>query len=128
MKKEKKPHHKPSANTRAQVKKAASLGGTQEVICAMLGITKPTLRKHYREELDLGAAEANMAVAQSLFKMATDKNKPNITAAIFWMKTRAGWTEAQPTTSSKKEQAYDDAKEAQKKFAPIGAPRLAAVK
>jgi hypothetical protein len=43
-------------------------------------------------------------VAHSLFKQATDQTKPNVSAAIFWLKCRAGWRE-DPDQPGKKEQA-----------------------
>jgi hypothetical protein len=35
--------------------------------------------------------------------MATDKDKPNVSAAIFWLKTRARWSEAKEEELGKKE-------------------------
>jgi hypothetical protein len=49
-----------------------------------------TLRKHYREELDLGESKANAQVAGFLFSAAKNGN---VTAQIFWLKTRARWPE-----------------------------------
>ena len=49
-----------------------------------------TLKKHYPEELELGLARANAVIGGTLFAEA---KKGNITAAIFWMKTRGGWRE-----------------------------------
>ena len=66
-------------------------GSTQEQICAIIGISHPTLEKHYRHELDTALSVANTTVARSLFEMAT-KDKV-VAAAIFWMKTRARWRE-----------------------------------
>lgn len=82
--------HKPTPATRKTAKSLSGLGVPQSDICVILGITKPTLHKHYREELDVGLAEANAKVAQSLFKQATTGNTA---AAIFWMKARANWSE-----------------------------------
>jgi hypothetical protein len=53
-----------------------------------------TLNRHYRDELDVGLAEANTAVAGNLFCIATGDGPGAVTAAIFWLKTRAGWREA----------------------------------
>lgn len=44
-------------------------------------------------ELEAGHVRANAQVAQSLFNQATNEVKPNVTAAIFWLKCRAGWRE-----------------------------------
>ncbi len=54
-----------------------------------------SLRKHYRVELDTGHIEANAKVAKSLFRLATHSTNPNITAIIFWLRTRAGWKDTQ---------------------------------
>jgi len=60
------------------------------LIAQIIGIGAKTLRKHYRAELDLSTAKANATVGGALF----NKAKGGDTAAmIFWMKTRAGWTE-----------------------------------
>jgi hypothetical protein len=47
----------------------------------------------YRKELDGAAIEANAKVAESLFRRATGEGREAVTAAIFWLKTRAGWKE-----------------------------------
>lgn len=85
--------HNPTNETRSQVKAMAAFGIRQEDIAAYLGITDKTLRVHYREELDKGAIEATVKVAESLFRQATKEG--NTAAAIFWMKSRAGWSEKQ---------------------------------
>lgn len=52
-----------------------------------------TLRKAFRRELDDGKRTANSLVARSLFKKATGDGAQSVTAAIFWLKTQAGWKE-----------------------------------
>jgi len=52
-----------------------------------------TLRLVFRAELDDGGLVANSLVAQTLFKKATGNGHQSVTAAIFWLKTRAGWKE-----------------------------------
>ena len=54
----------------------------------VVGINPKTLRKYYREELDLGETKANAQVAGFLFNAAKNGN---LTAQIFWLKTRARW-------------------------------------
>ncbi|TFG86690.1 MAG: hypothetical protein E4H17_03980 [Gemmatimonadales bacterium] len=56
-------------------------------------ITEMTLRKHFRVELDRGAPMANTRVVGSLFKNATTNE--NVTAQIFWLKTRLSKVYAQ---------------------------------
>jgi hypothetical protein len=53
-------------------------------------INTETLMKHFRDELDVGATKANAKVAESLYTQAIDGN---MTAAIWWTKTRMGWKE-----------------------------------
>lgn len=83
--------HVPSSDTRAQVAALVGFGITETEISTFLNIAPPTLRLHYRTELDSGTISANMRVAKSLFDNAVKNN--NVAAQIFWMKTRAGWRE-----------------------------------
>lgn len=84
------PPHEPTQDKRELVKLHATIGTRQDVIADILGIDDKTLRKHYREELDQSAAQANAVIGGALF----NKAKAGDTAAqIFWMKTRAGWKE-----------------------------------
>lgn len=82
--------HEPTAETRSNVKALASVGTTQEHIAIYLDIDVKTLRKHYRRELDTSLIIANSNVAKSLYKNANDGN---VTAQIFWLKTKGGWSE-----------------------------------
>lgn len=84
------PKLQPTEENRKMVRMMAACGIDQEQIAARIGIrSTKTLRKHYRDDLDRGAVDANTMVGQSLFKMATSGDHP--VAAIFWLKSRAGW-------------------------------------
>ncbi len=87
--------HKPNEKDRAMVEKMASFGIPQEDIAQVLGIESKTLRKHYRHELDTAKTLKTLKVAQSLFDQATGAGPGAVTAAIFWLKTQAGWREKQ---------------------------------
>lgn len=76
---------------KAQVSALVGFGIPETDIATFLGISPPTLRLHYRTELDSGTIAANARVAKSLFDNAIKHN--NVAAQIFWMKTRAGWRE-----------------------------------
>ena len=54
-------------------------------------IDKETLNKTFKEEREEGTHTANAIVVQSLFKKATGSGPQSVTAAIFWLKCRAGW-------------------------------------
>src|SRR6186997_2022374 len=82
--------HKPDPGQRKQVEAMAAYGIPEIDIAAVLGVDPKTLRKHYREELDLGETKANAQVAGFLFNSA---RSGNVTAQIFWLKPRARWRE-----------------------------------
>ena len=86
------PKMNPTDEQRRLVKSLAAVGTPQAGIGSMVGIrSEKTLRKHFREELDRGSAEANANVGRTLYQMATSGQHP--AATIFWLKCRAGWNE-----------------------------------
>ena len=87
------PSHKPDPALRRQVEAMAGYGVAESDIGRVIGIDAKTLRKHYRDELDLGHVKANAKVAENLFRKATGEGRESVTAAIFWLKTRARWKE-----------------------------------
>jgi hypothetical protein len=87
------PSHKPDASLRRQVEAMAAYGVPEADIARVVGIDAKKLRKHYREELDTGQIKANSKVAESLYRKATTDGPQSVTAAIFWLKTRARWKE-----------------------------------
>jgi hypothetical protein len=82
--------HTPTDEQRKTVKAMVGYGIVQDDIATVIGIDPKTLRLHYATEIAKGAIEANAQVAQSLFKAAKGGN---MTAAIWWTKTRMGWKE-----------------------------------
>lgn len=90
-------NHEPSDTSRAMVKALSAYGVPHEDIACRLEISHDTLERHYRRELDLGRIEANAKVAGKLYQLATqeDVTKASITAMIFWLKTRARWSETE---------------------------------
>ena len=86
--------HKPDPFHRRQVEAMAGYGVPESDIARVLAIDPKTLRKHYREELDVGAIKANSRIAESLYRKALGDGAQSVTAAIFWLKTRARWTES----------------------------------
>jgi len=82
--------HKPDPASRRQVEAMAAYGIPEIDIARVVGVDPKTLRKHYRDELDMGETKANAQVAGFLFNSA---RSGNVTAQIFWLKTRARWKE-----------------------------------
>ena len=85
--------HRPDEAGRRQVEALAGYGIPEAEIAGVIGVDAKTLRKHYRHELDHGHTKANARVAENLYRKATGEGREAVTAAIFWLKTRAGWKE-----------------------------------
>ncbi len=75
---------------RERVRYLAGVGLPQDDIAKIIGCAPKTLRKRCRDDLDRGVAEANATVSGYLFASA---KAGNVTAQIFWLKTRAHWRE-----------------------------------
>lgn len=84
--------HEPTKAQRDTVTLHAMVGTPQEDIARVLGISDRTLRKYYRDELDLALAKANATIGGSLFNKA---KSGDTSAQMFWLKTRAGFRERQ---------------------------------
>jgi hypothetical protein len=79
-----------SGAIREKVRHLAGLGVPQDDTARIIQCSPKTLRKRCRDDLDRGVAEANAIVSGSLFAAAQGGN---ITAQIFWLKSRARWRE-----------------------------------
>lgn len=96
------PKYEPTDEQRKTVRTLVGYGLRHEQICEVvinprtqLPITEKTLRHHFKKEIREGGITANSLVAQSLFAKATGNGPSAVTAAIFWLKCRAGWKEVQ---------------------------------
>jgi len=75
----------------------ARMGLSEEQIATSLGISASTITRRKRDDeqfdraLKAGKQEGITAVTNQLFNSATDPDKPNTSAAIFFLKNRAGW-------------------------------------
>lgn len=92
----------PTKEQRSMVQAMTGYGVPQEDICLVIlnpttgkPIDSKTLRRCFRTELDTGTVIANSKVAESLYNKALGVGQGAVTAAIFWLKTRAGWKEVQ---------------------------------
>ena len=85
------PTFKPTGKLREQVITLSSNGLPHIQIAPLIGCSSPkTLRKHFREELNIGKIQANAKVAGALYQSAL---KGNVKAQTFWLKTVGGWQE-----------------------------------
>jgi hypothetical protein len=71
----------------------AGYGLSAKDIAIVLDLDPWIIERDYRKELKAGAIKANAKVAESLFRRATGEGREGVVAAIFWLKTRAGWRE-----------------------------------
>jgi hypothetical protein len=79
--------HQPTAETRQQVYSLTAQGARQCDVALLLDISEKTLRLHYREELDNGAADMIAAVVKKLLEMIAAGNR---SAAFFHQKCWGG--------------------------------------
>jgi hypothetical protein len=82
------------------VESMAGYGIPQEDIARVVGISPPTLRKYYPSELATGATKTNQKVAERLFQHCMGTGQGSVTACIFWLKTRARWSERMEITGA----------------------------
>jgi hypothetical protein len=83
--------HEPTQLTRDMVSNLCMVGIQQEIIAKVLRVSRPTLMKHYRVELDASKLVMLAEVCGALYKNAVVNE--NVAAQIFIMKTQGGWRE-----------------------------------
>ncbi len=76
----------------ARIERMAAYGINHDQIAAIVGISDETMRKYYREELDLGKAKTVARVADSLVEVAMSGD---VQAQKFFLSARGGWAEKQ---------------------------------
>jgi len=84
------PEFKPTDEQREQVIAMSSNGVPHRQQAPLIGCAPKTLRKHFRNELNLGKIQANAKVAGALYQLALEGN---VKAQSFWLKTVGGWQE-----------------------------------
>ena len=73
-----------------QVSALAAACFDDEIIARHVGISLPTLRKHYKDEIENTLAKANAMVAASLLK---NIKNGSLGAALFLLQHHSGWDE-----------------------------------
>src|SRR5262245_8531821 len=77
----------------SRVETMAGYGLSAPDIANVLYIEIEELKTSYAKQLSGGQIKANARVAESLFRKAIGEGRESVTAAIFWLKTRARWKE-----------------------------------
>lgn len=90
---------KPSSEDLKMVELMCIAGVTHQQISEVMKVDFKTLKKNCSEILAIAKPKANSKIAGALFNNAM---KGNVTAQIFWLKTRAGWKEEYQPVSLEK--------------------------
>jgi hypothetical protein len=77
----------------AKVEALAGYGLSVTQIAKVLRVDADLLTEACAYELETGLLKANAKVAENLYRKATGDGRESVTAAIFWLKTRAAWKE-----------------------------------
>ena len=84
----------PTDAQRSLVESASAFGITQAEIATQLKTSEPTLRKHFRDELDGGAFKANMKVGGNIYGLTQSADEQvRLRACQWWTSRRMGWKE-----------------------------------
>jgi len=88
------PRHLILATTQLEVYELSRVGTRHEDIALLLNMSEDTLAKYYRKELLKGRIESNAIIAGTLYEKA---RQGDTQAMLFWLKTRAQWSEKNTT-------------------------------
>jgi hypothetical protein len=79
--------------TPRRVEAMAGYGLSVDDIARVLDVCVDELKANYAKQLADGQIKADARVAESLYRKAIGEGRESVTAAIFWLKTRARWKE-----------------------------------
>lgn len=80
------PAYEPTDQDQRTVKALAMSGWSAGDIAPVIGISEPTLRKHFSDELDTGEAAANASVAANFYQAASSGQQWK--ASLKWLERR----------------------------------------
>jgi hypothetical protein len=76
----------------------------QDIMCRLMGISKPTLELRYRDELDLGMWKAKHQIGQRAFQIAMNEDDKVATPMVIYLsKARLGWRDHGPAEGAEGE-------------------------
>lgn len=84
------PTFKPTDDKRLLVKELSGVGIKQEQIASILKISDDTLRKYFKEELELGIADAHANMARAIYKKAINGSEKLM---MYYGNCQMGWSE-----------------------------------
>lgn len=68
------PAFEPTEDQRVEVERYLSCGMTEREIAHVLGISEPTLRKHFKDNLDFGLSRRRAQIVNKMYEMAEANN------------------------------------------------------
>ena len=86
--------YKPTDDDRKKVQAMVSFGIPLENVAKIIGVTRKTLSKHFKEEIATASDKAIAAVAGKLYNKAM---KGDNACMMFFLKTRGKWRETNRT-------------------------------
>ena len=92
----------------------AGMGCSMNELGRMLGTTKELIARDFQDEIDTATSIVNTQVASALFKNCL---AGNVSAQIYWLRSRAGWDQGDPR--SRRSPGFDpDAPEVTEEITP----------
>ena len=90
----------PKDDHRRIVKIMAGFGIPQEQIALALEISKPTLLKHFKRELQISAAQVHAQLAGNLLRLSNGSDGTALKATLEGLRMRFGWSSYAPAPAS----------------------------
>ena len=86
------PAHQPTERDRQTVMVLAGFALPTAKIATAIGISQPTLFKHYEKEIQAGAAKVESTLVGNLLDIAKGKDGTALKAIMFCLNCRFGWS------------------------------------
>lgn len=97
------PPYEPTDKDRKMVEVLSGFGIPAEKIAHVVGVSLPTLHKHFPFELERGAATVEAKLAGNLLRLSNGSDGTALKATIFALQTRFGWSAYAPPPMEKSE-------------------------
>lgn len=114
------PEFVPTEEQKRQVEIVAGAGVTHEEIAIGIGISRPTLRKHFAQELTAGAYQRRAKVLDALYTMAAEKGNAAAARVYLTHTPEAAAPPLEPIEPEKVPEGKKERAQAQAKVAQVG--------
>lgn len=96
------PSHQPTDRDRQMVEVLSGFAIPLERIAQVIGVSRPTLQRHYQTEINVGAAKVEATLIGNLLAIAKGKNGTALKAIMFSLHCRFGWSAYVPRPTEDK--------------------------